>query len=159
MRKGSHHSEESKLKLSLATKGRTGTWTGKKHSEETKNKLKVAWIKRRKLGVSEETRKKVSLSLKGNKRSYKGGRTPKDVSIRMSIEYKLWRTAVFTRDGFTCVWCSKGNKNGEKTKLNADHIKPFSKYPELRFNLDNGRTLCVPCHRKTDTYGYKARYA
>ena len=37
-------------------------------------------------------------------------------------------------------------------KLNADHIKPFSLFPELRFDLNNGRTLCVECHKKTDTY-------
>lgn len=71
--------------------------------------------------------------------------------IRNSIEYKLWRQAIFDRDGYACVWCGD-NQGGN---LEADHIKPFSMFPELRFALDNGRTLCKPCHRKTDTYGWK----
>ena len=25
------------------------------------------------------------------------------------------------------------------------------------WNINNGRTLCKPCHRKTDTYGYRTR--
>ena len=42
------------------------------------------------------------------------------------------------------------------SRLQADHIKPYSAHPELRHDLANGRTLCVPCHRKTPTYGYGA---
>ncbi len=60
-----------------------------------------------------------------------------------------WRVAVFQRDGYTCRDC--GQKGG---RLQAHHVKPYKAYPELRHVLDNGLTLCVPCHTKTDTYGW-----
>ena len=148
---------------------------GYKMSEEHARKIKVYFlskvgksrpkeigekISKAKTGKkhSEETKRKISLSKKGqNKGSkchlWKGGITPINQKIRNSTEYKLWRTAVFKRDNYRCVW--GGEEHG--SKLNADHIKPFSQYPELRFAIDNGRTLCVECHRKTNTFGNKKK--
>jgi hypothetical protein len=60
----------------------------------------------------------------------------------------VWRTAVFQRDDYTCQMC--GQRGG---RLQADHIKPYATYPDLRWDVSNGRTLCVPCHKKTPTYG------
>lgn len=83
---------------------------------------------------------------------WKGGKSSPNEVSRKSFEYRLWRSSVFERDNFTCVWC--GQKGGN---LNADHIKPFALFPELRFAIDNGRTLCVPCHKTTDTFGNKTK--
>ncbi len=85
-----------------------------------------------------------------NNPSWKGGVTSKHILIRTSAKYAEWRWSIFKRDNYTCVLC--GQRGGE---LNADHIKAFAKFPELIFELDNGRTLCIKCHRKTDNYGFK----
>lgn len=88
---------------------------------------------------------------------WKGGITPLNVKVRHSEEYKLWRESVFKRDNYTCIWCGIKNGKGKTIILHADHIKPFAYYPELRFAIDNGRTLCKSCHEKTDTYGSKIK--
>jgi 5-methylcytosine-specific restriction endonuclease McrA len=88
---------------------------------------------------------------------WKGGITPINAKIRTSLEYKLWRKSVFERDNYTCIWCGDKQRTGHRVVLNADHIKPFSMFPELRFAIDNGRTLCVSCHRTTDTYAVKLK--
>lgn len=109
-----------------------------------------------------ENKEKCSIARKGkpifalrgvNHYCWKGGVTPINEAIRKSLEYRIWRRSVFERDKYACVICGKADSGN----LNADHIKPFALFPELRFDLDNGRTLCVPCHRKTPTYGRKTR--
>ena len=61
---------------------------------------------------------------------------------RNSKEYKEWRKAVFERDKYTCQLCkAKG------VKLNAHHKKPWSKFPQLRYDPENGITLCEKCHK------------
>jgi hypothetical protein len=120
---------------------------GKKLSVETRLKLSLA---HKGIKHSELHKKRVSDSKKGIKNaSWKGGITPINRLIRKSRDYELWRKSIFERDGYKCIWCGEGGK------IHADHIKPFCDYPELRFALDNGRTLCIECHKKTDTYGYK----
>lgn len=64
------------------------------------------------------------------------------IAIRRSGEYNNWRRLVFERDEYTCQSC--GQHGGI---LNAHHIKPFSKFPDLRLDINNGITLCKDCHR------------
>lgn len=61
---------------------------------------------------------------------------------RSSKQYTEWRTKVFERDDYICQDCEK--RGGT---LNAHHLKLFSKFKSLRFKLNNGITLCEPCHR------------
>ncbi len=103
--------------------------------------------------VSLKIRRKMSEKQKGELGSnWKGGVTPLHKKLRRSLDFKLWREAVFKRGNWTCIFC--GVRGGI---LNPDHIKPFAHFPELRFDINNGRTLCVDCHRKTDTYGAKSK--
>lgn len=58
-------------------------------------------------------------------------------------QYKIWRKNVYERDHYQCQWpqCSSN------FKLNAHHIKKWSEYPGLRFELNNGITLCYRHHK------------
>jgi len=54
-----------------------------------------------------------------------------------------WRIAVFERDNYICQEC--GIRGG---KLQSHHIKGWSDNPDLRFDINNGITLCLECHAK-----------
>jgi 5-methylcytosine-specific restriction endonuclease McrA len=79
--------------------------------------------------------------------NWKGGtsKTLRQADMGRS-QYKEWRKSVFVRDGYRCVLCEAGGS------LQADHILPYAAYPDLRYELSNGRTLCLNCHRNTDTF-------
>lgn len=81
------------------------------------------------------------------------GRTPENKRVRGLMEYKQWARAVKERDSFTCQAC--GQVGGV---LHSDHIKPFAQFTELRFDLNNGRTLCIDCHKLTPTYLTTRKY-
>ncbi len=100
-----------------------------------------------------EKMRKAKLGKRGkDTNNWQGGKIS-DRKLEMSRDtYKQWRTSIFRRDNYTCQICFERGGN-----LEADHIKEWCNYPELRYELNNGRTLCVECHKKTDNYGHKAK--
>ena len=130
-----------------ATGKRVAVWAGKKRPDFSE------WIQEQ-----YDSGKRVATTKKGCQNHWwKGGITPINQRIRTSTVYRKWRDSVFARDNFTCQDCGVRSGNGRAIVLNADHIKPFSLFPEYRFNLSNGRTLCRDCHKKTPTFAGKMR--
>ena len=178
--KGHKHTEATRKKISEIRKGKYQLGTGfrkghksgmtnKHHSEETKKKISKARMGRK---LSKEHIKKLSnarkgkvpwnkgkpyLQIRGEKNHlWKGGITPENVKIRMSIEMRLWREAVFARDNWTCQKCKIKSGVGETVYLHSHHIQNFAQYPELRFAIDNGITFCKKCHKEFHSiYGRK----
>lgn len=123
-------SEDTRTKLKDSHTGKPSFWKGKERPFET--------------------RKKISEASSGDKNhNWKGGTGKASKIIRRSFEYRIWRKAVYSRDYFTCFICK--HHGGV---LAAHHINNFSEFPEQRFLLDNGITMCEPCHNKFHkTYG------
>jgi 5-methylcytosine-specific restriction endonuclease McrA len=78
--------------------------------------------------------------------TWKGGITPEHMRIRNSLELRTWRKSVFLRDNYICQDCQAKSEKGKTVYLHAHHLKSFSEYPELRFEINNGVTLCKKCH-------------
>lgn len=83
-------------------------------------------------------------TLRGDKAyNWRGGVSAKAHLIRTSLKYRNWVKIVHKKDNYTCTKC--GKRGGE---INAHHKKRFSIYPELAFDINNGVTLCIKCHRE-----------
>lgn len=71
---------------------------------------------------------------------------------RLNNRYQLngqnlrdWRVKVYERDNYTCQTC--GLKEEVSGNLNAHHLDGWHWCKERRFDIDNGITLCVDCHK------------
>ena len=56
--------------------------------------------------------------------------------------YKDWRRKVYKRDGRKCQMPGCNSKY----KIQAHHIKKWSEASTLRYDVNNGITLCRNCH-------------
>jgi hypothetical protein len=147
--------------------GKSNPFYGKKHSQETRKKMsKSAKIKifteQHKKHMSEGKQKLKNFGSKSP--NWRGGTTALTQLIRTSSKYILWRKSCFERDNYTCQMC-----NVKGGYLEVDHIKSFrtilleynvktitdAHNTHILWDIDNGRTLCKPCHKNTDTYGNK----
>ena len=130
---------------------------GKKHATETIEKMRQARLENPSGGAGRVG------ELNNN---WKGGITPLVEAIRKLGEYKKWRSSCLIRDGFLCQECGDESNHN----LNVDHITPFSIIVQRNkittiedakscaelWDTNNGRTLCVLCHRRTLTWGYNS---
>ncbi len=156
-RTGIQHSIETKQKMRQKALGRKNSdLTKLKMSATRKNNPKYSGENHPLYGVSRE-------DMKGEQNpNWNGGTHPLNKAIRACIKYTQWRDACFKRDNYTCQICKiKGGI------LNIDHIKQFAVILFLNkitnieeaficselWDVDNGRTLCISCHKKTDTFG------
>lgn len=168
-------SDEEKARLALIRP----TMTGKTHSEATKAKMSqthqgkvMSTQSREKMsqaragkyaGVNHPLYGQTREDMKGeNNPNWNGGVTPLHKQIRETIQYKQWRHACFDRDAYTCQLC--GQRGGD---LHVDHITTYASIIanhqitsvetaiacKQLWDVGNGRTLCIACHKKTDTYG------
>lgn len=129
-------SEKQKKKMSKAKEGKNYP----KLSQALKGRK--AWNEGKKTGfvskTPEKTKQKLSKKWRGIKNpNWQGGKT---IESRVGIKYQKWRIKVLKRDNQTCQKCKK------RKYLHVHHIGSFIDYPELRFAIDNGVTLCRKCH-------------
>lgn len=75
-----------------------------------------------------------------NNPNWAGGKRKTYIHYR-NADYKNWREKVFERDNYICQICGR-----KGCYLHPHHLKSYTKYPLLRYVIDNGLTLCVNCH-------------
>ena len=105
-------------------------WEGKHRSDKDKKIM------------SEARLNSLRVPRKQNHWNWKGGKTKiyKHTDTQ-TFRYRQWRTEVFTRDNFTCQICGKVGGY-----LQPHHIKSWTKYPKLRYEILTGITVCKECH-------------
>ncbi len=141
------HTPEVHKKISDTERGRPSPLKG--------TKLPPEWCKNVSKGKNGKPNWKIAGKLS---HLWKGGIYPEHLAFRKTSAYKEWRRKVFERDDYRCHSC--GARSGETqthVQLEADHIYPFALFPRLRLMVENGRTLCKPCHRETETYGVRIK--
>lgn len=84
--------------------------------------------------------------------NWQGGIADGNRKERGSGEYAKWKNAVFAKDNYTCQICDIRGGN-----LSAHHLKEWAKYPESRYDVNNGQCLCYDCHM--ELHGLKKKTA
>lgn len=120
------HSPQPKVRSGLFKKGHKQVFF--RHSDESKVKMSKAQLGR-------------ESTYKGERHwNWKGGVDSGERKERVRF-HKYFRPKVLQRDNYTCQIC-----DAYGAELQVDHIKKWSEYPELRFELSNCRTVCKSCH-------------
>ena len=71
--------------------------------------------------------------------NWNGGHSPERQSFYARSAWKELAKSILKRDNYKCQKCGVGHLSGNK--LIVHHIKPWAKYPELRFEQNNLLTV------------------
>ena len=74
-------------------------------------------------------------------------------NYKEDLEYKKFRYKVKNRDKRICKWPNCGCRK----RLQVHHILPWAKYPDRRYDISNGITLCKQHHKMVT--GHEMIYA
>lgn len=154
--KGKHFSPEVIEKMRIAQKGKIpwnkglvgscsgnkNAFFGRRHTEESKQKMRDS-AARKFSSMTEEQRKNYGQGWKGKfgpaHIRYKIDRSSlKKKELRNDPAYWGWRRDVNRRDDYKCR-ISNIDCNG---RIEVHHILSWREFPELRYNVNNGITLC-----------------
>ena len=146
-KKGSIFSEEHRKNLSISHLGQKAWNKGKKLSKEQINKIRIS-----RLGTKNPWSEEAKLNFR---KLMCGSNNPKWVSDRSKLQkyndndkdrrsssYNFWRKQVWERDQWICKLKSKECSG----RLETHHILCWKEYPELRYDVNNGITLCHAHH-------------
>lgn len=86
-----------------------------------------------------------------NNPHWRGGVHEENMRLRRSGAYKQWRLDALALHGNKCQQCGVENGFmceccGTGVRLHVHHVKPFAKYPDVRFDPANSEVLCPKCH-------------
>lgn len=115
-----------------------------------KDVLKIKFILTNKGWMSKDSYIKPYFNHSIYHHNWKGGVYETIAKIRNCPDYRHWKKSILKRDNYTCQLC------GSIKFIHVHHIMEFSKYPNDRFNIDNGIALCRTCHiqiHKNKYYG------
>jgi hypothetical protein len=114
----------------------------RRHSDEAKQKM------------SESTKNHPATKRGEEHHNWKGGIVSTHNKLRQSSAYRKWRDAVNERDKHECqecgIFCEKGNKV-------SHHLVDFADRPDLGYLVENGITLCRPCHARIHSEANKIK--
>lgn len=122
--------DKAKINMSLARKGIV-------FSEEHRKNIGIKSLSRK---HTESSKLKISQALSGCKSPLWISDRSKLVKHdrRGDVSYCEWRKNVWIRDNYKCK-INNGDCDG---KIEAHHILPWRDFVELRYNINNGITLC-----------------
>lgn len=156
------------LKLSIAHKGKPSYI----RTDEIRKNMSLAHKGKPGRKWTEEQKEHMRNKMKGsNSPSWKGGKILKKEALRNHSLHKQWHKNVFERDNYTCQGCGKigGYLEVHHIVSLADIVEPFVHIQDwnefmdkvwklpIMTDISNGKTLCIPCHKETDSYGPKNR--